>query len=185
MKKMKKSIICVSIAIIVILFIITALFFEKHEEKGILKIISDNADLQVKDFHYTEVGDPDVVWEIDADTAQYFRSESHAAFKNVRVKLVASDGKTYLMTGDEGHMNSETKDIDVHGHVVVTSDSGDRFESEDIHYIYSEKKIVTDSPVMMSNESIKIRGKGLVISIMGKRLALLSNVTATILNWQG
>ena len=180
---MKKWTVCISVAIIGTLLIITSLFFEKHEEKGILKIISGNADLQVKDFHYTEVGNHDVVWEIDADTAQYFRNESHAVLKNVRVKLIASDGKAYFMTGDEGHMNSETKDIEVHGNVVVTSDRGDRFESKDIHYRYREKKIFTDSPVTMSNKSIKVRGKGLAIFIEEKKLALLSNVTATMLNW--
>ena len=180
---MKKLIVCVSIVVIGIVFIVTSLIFEKNEKEGILKIISDSADLQVKDFHYTEVGDSDVIWEINADMAQYFRGESRAAFKNVRVKLITSDGKIYFMTGDEGSLNTETKDIEVHGNVVMTSDSNDRFESEDISYLYREKKIFTDSPVAIKNQSIKIKGKGLSISVKEKRLAILSNVKATILNW--
>jgi len=182
-KKMKKSIIGVSIVIIGIVLIVATLICEKNDKGGMLKIISDNADLQVKDFHYTEVGDSDVVWEINADTAQYFRSESRAAFKNVRVRLITSDGKIYIMTGDEGRLNTETKDIEVHGNVVVTSDSNDRFESDDISYLYRDKRIFTDSPVAMKNQGIKVKGKGLSISIKEKRLALLSNVKATILNW--
>lgn len=180
---MKKFIVCVSVVVVGIVFIVTSLIFEKNEKEGILKIISDSADLQVKDFHYTEVGDSDVVWEINADMAQYFRGESRAAFKNVRVKLITSDGKIYYMTGDEGSLNTETKDIEVRGNVVMTSDSNDRFESEDISYLYREKRIFTDSLVAMKNQGIKIKGKGLSISVKEKKLALLSNVKATILNW--
>ena len=181
---MKKSIVGVSILIVGIICVVLFVMPGKNDKEGILKIISDTADLQVKDFHYTEVGDSDVVWEINADKAQYFKKESHASFINVRVKLITSDGKIYFMTGDKGRLNTETKDIEVNGNVVVTSDSNERFESDDIRYVCKDKRIFTDSPVAMENQAIKVKGRGLSILIKDKRLALLSHVRATIVNWQ-
>lgn len=181
---MKKSI--AVILIVVVGVVCGALFLRmgKSDHEGTLKILSEKADLQVKDFHYTEVGDSDVVWEINADKALYSRKATEASFVNVRVKLITSDGRIYFMTGDEGRLNTETKDIEVSGNVVITSNKKDRFESDDVRYIYKDKRICTDGPVVVNNESIRVRGRGMSVYIQDKRLALLSHVQATLVNWQ-
>ena len=72
------------------------------EEKNILNVLSDRVDLQIRDFHYTEVGDPDLTWEIIADTAKYIKKDEVTLFENFEVKLVFSSGDTYTITGNDG-----------------------------------------------------------------------------------
>jgi len=111
----------------------------KAKEDVLLKIMSEKIDLQVRDVHYTEVGDPDSIWEINADTARYAKKEDLVFFDNVRVKLIMSDGRTFVMTGKTGRLHTDTKDMEVFGNVEVTSDKGDRFTTDHLNYSSSDK----------------------------------------------
>lgn len=151
---------------------------EKKEGKGVLKIVSDKADLYVRDFHYTEVGDGESTWVIDADLAQYIRKKNVALLNNVRVKFFTSDGKTFMMTGKEGQLYTDSRNIDICGNVQIISANGDRFMTECLNYSYSEKKVSTQDPVTMENSQLKITGVGLTILLTKKTISLLSDVRA-------
>jgi len=169
---------------LLLIIIVSALFvhsgMKKKGTEGVLKILSDKADLYIRDFHYTEVGDPESTWEIDADSAKYEKKKNLALLENVRVKLVTSDGRTFLMTGTEGRFHTDSRNIDVYGNVEIISDNGDRFTTDYLNYSYSEKRVYTESRVTMENPRIRITGVGLSLLLKTKRLTLLSNVRALI-----
>ncbi|MBN2515308.1 MAG: LPS export ABC transporter periplasmic protein LptC [Deltaproteobacteria bacterium] len=175
----RKGIILVFLIIVVTVFIVYH-GLEKKDGEGVLKIISDKADLYVRDFHYTEVGDGESTWVIDADSAQYIRKKNLALLKNVKVKFFTSDGKTFFMTGKEGQLYTDSRNMDLRGNVQIISDSGDRFVTECINYSYSEKKVYTQNPVTLENSQLKITGVGLTIMLTTKTISLLSDVSAFI-----
>jgi len=150
------------------------------EESGVLKVISERVDLQIKDFHYTEVGDPDLVWEINADTAEYIRKDNVALFEHVDIKLVFSNGGIYTITGDTGSLHTDTKDMDIRGNVVARSDSGDNFETESLYYTHNNRTIHTKNVVKMTRPGTRIRAVGMALSLKEKRATLLSDVRAVI-----
>lgn len=152
----------------------------KTKEDVLLKIMSEKIDLQVKDVHYTEVGDPDSIWEINADTARYAKKEDLVFFDNIRVKLIMSDGRTFVMTGKTGRLHTDTKDIEVFGNVEVTSDKGDRFTTDHLNYSSSDKEVYTDKRVTMKNPQIEISGIGMTLSMKNEKVTLLSRVNAVI-----
>ena len=102
----------------------------KEPGKALLKIMSDRVDLQVRDVHYTEVGDSGMKWEIRADAARYQKKENLALFDKLAVKLVMKDGKTFVMTGDHGLLNTESRDMEIEGNVGIVSENGDRFATD-------------------------------------------------------
>jgi LPS export ABC transporter protein LptC len=150
------------------------------EDKDVLKVISEKVDLQIKDFHYTEVGDPDLVWEINADTARYIRKDDITLFDNVKTKLIFSNGGIYTITGEKGSLHTDTKDMDIYGNVVVVSNSGDRFETDSLYYTDTNRRIYTKDTVEMTRPGTYIRGVGMTISLRDRRATLLSNVSAVI-----
>lgn len=152
----------------------------KAKEDVLLKIITEKIDLHVKDVHYTEVGDPDSIWEINADTARYAKEKRIVFFDNIRVKLIMSDGRTLLMTGETGLLQTDTKDIEVHGNVEVTSDRGDRFTTDQLNYSSSDKKVYTNGRVTMKTPQIEINGIGMTLSMKNEKVTLLSKVNAVI-----
>ncbi|MBW2631217.1 MAG: LPS export ABC transporter periplasmic protein LptC [Deltaproteobacteria bacterium] len=150
------------------------------EEKGVLKVISERVDLQIKDFHYTEVGDPDLVWEINADTARYIRKDDITLFENVEIKLVFSNGGIYTITGEKGSLHTDTKDVDIYGNVVAVSNSGYRFETDRLYYTHSNREVHTKDTVEMTRPGTDVKGVGMILSLKDRKATLLSNVSAVI-----
>lgn len=182
MKFSKKTVIILSVSVVVLaaLVVVAVIRNITDKPKNILKILPDHVDLQIKDFIYTEVGEGNTKWEVRAKTAQYDKKRNIAVFDQVQIKLTTAEKKVYQMTGDKGQMLTDKKDIEIHGNVVIISDSGDRFTTDYLKYSDAEKKFYTDAPVFMENKQMKIKGKGLVLFMNTEELNLLSSVKATI-----
>ncbi len=157
----------------------------KEPGKALLKVMSDRVDLQVRNVHYTEVGDSGMKWDITADTARYQKKEDLAIFDKLVVKLVMKDGKTFVMTGDHGRLNTESRDMEIEGNVSIVSENGDRFATDRLHYRNADKVIETDRPVAMENKNIHVSGVGMVVSLEGKKIAILSEVRARLTGGMG
>lgn len=182
MKFKKRSVVIIIVIVAIVTAAAVILFFESgsFSKKQMLNIVADKVDLQVKNVHYTDVGASGMKWEINADSAKYVKNENLVLFDRIRVKLVMSDGRTLVMTGDKGKSNTETKDMEVSGNVEITSDKGDRLTTDILRYSGAEQRIYTDSAVKMENSRMQVKGVGMSFSLDDKNVALLSKVKANI-----
>ena len=149
---------------IIILVLVAAVIFAVVQSIGekkanILKILPNEADVRISDFVFTEVGQDDIRWEVKAKSAQYQKKQNLALFEQVQIKLTTKEGKIFIMTGDKGEMLTDKKDVEIKGHVVITSDTGDKFSTDYLRYSDVQKKIYTDAPVMMESKRIKNTSK--------------------------
>lgn len=152
----------------------------KNAESPALKIMPDNVDFQVKDVHFTEVGDTDTSWDIRADSARYMKKESMAVFEKVQITMIRRDGRKFTMSGDSGRVNTETKDAEIHGNVVLTSDRGDRITTDKVFYSGKEKKAYTEDEVVLTRPGLDLKGKGMVFYVDRQHVRLLSGVKALV-----
>jgi LPS export ABC transporter protein LptC len=181
MRLKKKGLIIIGLAILIVAVAAGIFIAEKQKTtKNLLKILPDKVDLQIKDVHYTDVAESGMKWEVTADTARYVKKDNVALFEKVAVKLITQEGKTFLLTGDTGQMRTDTKDMKISGNVKIVSDNGDSIMTDHLLYSNEDKTFHTDAVVMMENQRIKIKGKGLSLSLKDENLALLSGVTARI-----
>ena len=181
--KFKKRIVIITIIIAIIIStaaIIMVVERRNSSRSPLLKIMTDNVDLQVKNVNYTDVGDSGLKWEIKADSAQYIKNEQLAMFDHVRIKLVMSDGRSIVMTGEKGTLKTDTKDMEISGNVEVVSDRGDRMTTDILRYAGSEQRIYTEAAVKMENDRMQVRGVGMSLSLNDNDVALLSRVKANI-----
>ncbi|MDD5169435.1 MAG: LPS export ABC transporter periplasmic protein LptC [Syntrophales bacterium] len=177
----KKSVKHVGIAALVILMMVLAVFLilrDRVAKPKLLASIPEHVDVQVKNVVYTDVGADGTKWEVRADTGTYYRKDSKALLDNVTVKLVMSNGRSFVLTGDKGIMGTENKNIDISGHVTILSDRGDRITMDDLHYNDKKRIFTTDSVVNQENSRMKIQGKGMELSLVKKEMKLLSDVRA-------
>jgi LPS export ABC transporter protein LptC len=178
----KKTIILIGAAIVIVaagvLLLISLL--PRAPEKAILKIMSGNVDLQVKDVHFTEVGDPESTWEIRAASAQYMKKENIAHFDRVTVRLIRKDGSTYLLTGDKARFRTDSKDMELYGNVKLISNQGEEFHTERLHYDHAGRKIYTDDAVTMDGRGMHVQGIGMNMSLKNKELTLSAKVRAQL-----
>jgi len=151
----------------------------KDAGKEALKITSDYVDLQVRNVRFTEVGDSDMTLEITADMARYQKKEKLAFFEKLIVKLLLKDGRTFIMSGDRGRLNTDSKDMEIEGHVGIVSENGDRFTTDHLRYSNAGRMIETEGAVVMENKNIRVSGVGMTLSLEEKKVALLSQVRAS------
>jgi len=151
-------------------------------EEGGLKVLSEKVDLQIRDFHYTEVGSPDLTWEINADTATYIKKDEVTLFENVKVRLLFSNGDVYVITGKNGTLHTGTKDMDIEGDVFARSNDGAQFKTDTLHYIDNggDGMVHTKDPVKMTRPGIDVSGTGMRLFLREKKVVLLSGVSALV-----
>ncbi len=178
MKNKKKKVLIVAVLTVLLCAAAIIMGIRREPGKALLNILSDRVDLQVRNVHYTEVGDSGMKWEITADTARYQKKENMAFFDKVSVRLVTKDGKTFVMTGDRGRFNTESRDIEIEGNVGIVSEDGARFTTERLQYRNADKVMETDQPVTMENGSVRVSGVGMIFSLDGQKLTILSQVRA-------
>lgn len=181
MVKKKTAVICGFIVCLAVIVIVAIVVFEKRKTpEPLLKILPDKVDVQIKDVHYTDVAESGMKWEIKAATARYVKKDQVAFFEKIAVRLMTKEGKTFLLTGDQGVLKTDIKDMTVSGNVKILSDNGDTFSTDDLHYINKERRFHTASSVTMENPRIRIRGKGMSLSLEDEKLSLLAGVKAEI-----
>lgn len=183
MKISKRKVIILSILVFMTVLSLAGISIIKSiisKPENILKILPPQADLQIKDFVYTEVGESNAKWEVKAKTALYDKKQNLASFNEVEVKLTTAEKKVYFMRGDRGKMHTEKKDIEIEGNVLIISDADDRFKTDYLKYSHAEKKFFTDALVTMENKRAKISGTGFVLFMDAGELKLLSSVKAII-----
>jgi LPS export ABC transporter protein LptC len=181
MKFKNRTKIVVGFILLALIAVFSVIVIEKRKTSiSQLKILPDKVDLQIKNVRYTDVAESGMKWEINADTARYIKKENIAIFEKVSIKLITEDGKIFLMSGKEGNLKTDTKDMKVSGNVKIISNSGDSFTTDNLNYSNSEKRFYTDSSVVIENPRMKIRGNGMSLSLKDEKLALLSGVKAEI-----
>jgi LPS export ABC transporter protein LptC len=177
-KRRKTLLILLAAAAMVLIVAVLWLGVRKEPEKALLKIMADRVDLQVRNVRYTEVGDSGMKWEVMADTARYQKKDNLAFFETLTVRLVMKDGSIYRMNGDKGRFNTEARDLEIEGHVVIVSPRGERFTTDRLRYWNADKRIETDSPVLMEGRGVRVSGVGMVLSIPQEKVSILSQVRA-------
>jgi LPS export ABC transporter protein LptC len=179
MKITRKRVVVVAIlAMILSVSAILVLGLRNAPEKALLKIMSDRIDLQVRNVHFTEVGASGMKLEITADAALYRKQENLALFEKVKVRLITKDGRVFMMNGDRGRLNTQSREVEIEGNVGAVSDDGDRFSTDRLLYRDAGKRIETDRPVLMENSNVRISGVGMILNLDEKKVTLISRVRA-------
>ena len=86
------------------------------------------ADYRIKEVHLREEARGGVKWQLDADQAETFEQAGKTILKKVRIGI-EEPGRTWTVTGSEGEMVQESKDVELRGGVVIISSDGLRLET--------------------------------------------------------
>lgn len=178
-----KKVIIIAALCLAVISVVSGILYrmsEKKPQKTLMKIMADSVDLQVVNVHYTEATNEGVKWEIKADSAQYRKKENLAVFKNPDIKLIMPSGRVFVMTGNEGMVHQDSKDMEISGNINLVSNNGDQFKTERLSYSGSEKRCYTHAPVTLKNSRIQIDANGMSLSLKDEHLTLFSGVKALL-----
>jgi LPS export ABC transporter protein LptC len=134
--------------------------------------------------HIVENANNQKGWELYADEAAG-SSEDHWVLKKVKVEFFNENESSFVVSGDIGEIDGQTKNMVIRGQVITQSSNGYQFETNDLNYVASEKKLMSDSIVRMvgpdddNGQGFKLNGQGFMIDIVKNKMYIESNIEAS------
>ena len=124
-----------------------------------------NADYRLKQVRLQETGSDGSRWQLDAEYSETFEEHNTTTMKKVVIKLderskSLAKPRNWTVTGDEGQLNQETKDVELRGNVVLVSSDGLRLETEQLRWDAEGQRAWTDAPVTIYQNGTVVRGTG-------------------------
>lgn len=183
MKKTKLFIISLIILAIFAVIIIFITNYKEHwNQVEIINSVISKADVTIKNVHYIKTNRGVKEWEIKAGSGQYFKNKDMGTFKDIKVTIFLKDAKPLTLTGNEGKVITNTKDIEIWGNVVVSSDNRYQFHTQSLKYSSKKKEIFTQDKINFTGYGMELSGLGMIIDIDRGRFFVLNNVSTKVKN---
>ncbi|MGE3974885.1 MAG: LPS export ABC transporter periplasmic protein LptC [Bdellovibrionales bacterium] len=142
----------------------------------------------IEGVHLIETSEGKKEWELRADRAMSAigsdKKQTNWELKKVNAKFFSQtdDGMFFTVTGDEGRVVTETRDMYVHGNVFVRSSNGYEFKTQSVNYDSKTKSLKTNDPVQMfsvgdsDGGAMDLTGVGLHASLEDHTMDVLQDV---------
>lgn len=135
------------------------------------------ADLQIKEVDLEEEA-KGVRWRLKAELALMFDKAGLTQLRKV-VANVYQRERSWTIVGDEGELDRTTKNVQVRGNVVVTSNDGLRLETAVLRWEAEAKRLWTDTPVTLTRNGSIVLGSGLDVRMADEATTISGPVRAT------
>lgn len=181
MKKRDKPILLIFL-VAAVSVIGTFLYINSKIHKGLSGTLvkSSMADIRIEKARYVETKNGRKDWELEAASAQYFKDDNLTVFENVKVVFYSQKGVNYTLTGREGRLRNDTKDMDIVGNVVVTSTDNYQLKTDSLNYMAGIRQISTKDKVFFTGPNINIEGVGFLADMITERASVLANVRTVV-----
>jgi LPS export ABC transporter protein LptC len=145
---------------------------------------ASNADYRLKQVHLQEQGRDGSRWQLDAEYSETFEEQNKTTMKKVTVKVdQPSKGdqasRSWTVTGDEGDLNQETKNVELRGNVVLISSDGLRLETDRLRWDAEGQRAWTEDPVVIYRAGAVVHGTGFESRVAEEVSSIKGRVRAT------
>lgn len=134
--------------------------------------------------HLVENSNHSKGWELFADEATG-SSDDLWVLKKVKVEFFNENQSSFVVSGDVGEINGQTKNMIIRGQVITQSSNGYQFQTNDMNYVAESKMLMSSNLVTMlgpddkNGAGFKLNGQGFKIDLVKNKMYIESNVEAT------
>jgi LPS export ABC transporter protein LptC len=186
---MKRAKIAILILIVVIAgAVVTSLWMNLHGKKdsgegeSLTKIPHGEADMRLEKIRLVEDKQGKKTWELDAKAIQQYQGQNIILLEDVKVTFFTKDGRSFILSGNQGKVYQDSKNMELVGDVVLTSSDGYRLKTYSVSYQHANKKVTTSDPVEIEGKEIQVVGKGMQVDMEAKTIKILSQAKT---RWKG
>ncbi|MDH4101338.1 MAG: LPS export ABC transporter periplasmic protein LptC [Nitrospirota bacterium] len=145
---------------------------------------ADDTEVSIRNFNMEESEAGAISWKIKADLAEKMKDDSRVKLHNLELVLFTKEGKRVIVTGDEGLMDSEKKEMTVtqkEGEPTrVLFDNGYLLTTTTLHWSDADKVAITDDPITLEGKGLRLTGVGMRARLDIQKVEVKSNVKAVI-----
>lgn len=146
------------------------------EQEPLPKVSLGDADMHMEKIRLVEDKNGRKSWELEARAMHQFQDQNVIRIEEVKVTYYTKEGRSVVISGDQGKFSQDSKNIELVGNVALSSSDGYRFKTHSIAYDHSEKKVTTADPVEFEGDEIRMTGMGMVVDMEGKVIRVLNQV---------
>jgi len=154
-------------------------FRERKASEAIEKhpvVSTRGADTHLEKIRFVEDKRGEKTWELEAKSVYQYQDQNMLVLEDVKVTFYAKEGRTLFLTGKQGKVYQDSKNVELVGDVVLTSSDGYRLKTHSASYRDSEKVVSTPDPVEIEGEQIRLTGKGMLVNTEDRTFKILSQV---------
>jgi lipopolysaccharide export system protein LptC len=146
--------------------------------------LPQRADAGLQGFSYVQSKDGLVDWKIQAKQAQVFEADAKAVLNDeVQVTLMGTNGVAMTVTGDDGTINTESKDFVISkrsGELALVFDSGYTIYTPQVTWDNQTHRIWTNAPVRITGPMLEATGRGMDAFLATHEMRIHRNVRVEI-----
>lgn len=154
----------------------------EEEKERQPKVSEDGASMRMETIRLVEDKQGRKTWELEAKSIHQYQDENVMMLKEVRVTFYGKDGRSFVLSGNEGKVYQNSKNIELKGDVVLTSSDGYWLRTQSVAYHHQQKKATTSDPVEIEGEQIRLEGKGMEVDMEAQTFKILHQVKT---RWKG
>lgn len=169
---------------ILLLFLLLGVtLWPKGEESDpltdLVEKLPPGVDLGMDNVHYSQNEAGRKSWELDAGRADYQRNAKELSLNKVRfVYYLNSASNRLIVNAGQGVLNQNRQQLRLNDGVVMLTDSGEKFQTQTLHYDLEKKQAHTDDFVQIENSQMKLTGTGMQLDMAQEHLRVFADVHA-------
>ncbi|TKB65156.1 MAG: LPS export ABC transporter periplasmic protein LptC [Nitrospira sp.] len=139
----------------------------------------DAADATISKFTFTQTKGDTVQWQVQAQEARLFERDKRAMLQVVAVTLFGQRGKELTVTGDEGTLDTETKNFMLANRsepLVIRTESGYVIYTNHLAWTDQTREMRTQDPVRIVGHGLEVTGRGLLGHLDREEFEVLEDV---------
>jgi len=138
---------------------------EKGSEERLLSTqaaVTAGPEKKMENVHLVEsrVGRRD--WELFAESAEGYEGEGSWELKNVKVHFYSQDKVEFTVSGEQGLIDTKSKNMKIKGKVITQSRNGYKMNTETVHYESKDRLLKSQDKVHMT-APLDQYGKGMIV----------------------
>jgi LPS export ABC transporter protein LptC len=140
------------------------------------KISTEGAEMRLEKIRFVEDKHGQKSWELEAQSVHKYQDQNMMVLQDVKLTFYAKEGRTFFLTGKQGRVYGDSKNVDLEGDVMLTSSDGYQLKTHSLSYRHLEKTATTSDPVEIEGEQLRLTGKGMSVNMEAKTLKIHSEV---------
>jgi LPS export ABC transporter protein LptC len=139
----------------------------------------EQADAKISEFTFTQTKGDVVQWQVQAKQARLFEQERRALLNDVDVTLYGIKGKELTVSGDEGTLDTATKNFSLMNRMdplVVETSGGYTIYTNHLVWTDATREIRTGDPVRIIGHGLSVTGRGLLGRLELEEFEVLEDV---------
>jgi len=148
----------------------------RKASEAVEKVSTQGADMQLKKIRFVEDKEGQKTWELEAESVNQYQEQNILVLEDLKLTFYAKEGRIIYLTGKQGKVYQDSKNVDLTGDVVLTSSDGYQLRTHSASYRHSEKVVSTSDPVEIDGEQIQLTGKGMLVNVEARTFKILSQV---------